>query len=104
MMPRLTRVGNYYCRQDPPKARVWDDDKKGSNGNVIDCNHVLVTDTHGGILNVKSNTRRKFSFSKSSIKTRSLQSLSRQSFSRQSVKKTLQRSLSMSNPLQKEFI
>ena len=96
MMPRLTRVGNYYCREDPPKARVWDDDKKGINNDVNDCNHVLVTDAEGGI---RSSLKRTRSFSaKNLLKTKSLQNVSRKS------SKKLVRSMSTySNPYKKEF-
>ena len=96
MMHRFTRVGNYYYREEPPKARVWDDDKKGMGNGVNDCNHVLVTDADGGI---RSSLKRTRSFSaKNLFKTKSLQNVSRKS------SKKLVRSMSTySNPYKKEF-
>ena len=88
-MPRLTRAGNYYCRQEPPKARVWDDGRP-SNGNVGGFNHVFVTDK-GGIINGSSFTTRARSSSSASQKTM----ISLEPFSKVNVKEKLQRSFSL---------
>ena len=96
MMPRLTRVGNYYCREDPPKARVWEDDTQRSSNIGNDCNHVLVTDAEGGL---RSSLKRTRSFSaKNLLKAKSLQNVSKKST------KKLTRSMSTySDPYKREF-
>ena len=92
-MPRLTRVGNYYCRQDPPKARVWDDEKGKRNGSAKVDHHVLVKDQEGSVLlNTTSRRHSLRAFSSSLVKSKSK---SLQSFSRDSIRRKIQRSMSI---------